>query len=134
MIFLPFGDRVNNGVDKGVIDEVFNGNGFGIVKTKVTQAPYKIQTITRIGLDEWLHPKDIIQVGNLGIKYQVIGVSNKRDNNGGYLYRIKRIDGANITNTDLQNIVVGQTARIVNRRSNRQRAEQLQKFLDQNPE
>jgi len=122
--------RRNNGVDLGVVDYIYNGFGFGITATKVVVPMYKKGIITYIGLDQGLSPKEKIKVGNLGLRYVIIGKAKKMLPKGGFLYRIKRVDGANITQLDIDNTLVGQVARITNRRSNKQRIQQLNEMLD----
>lgn len=128
---LPFGDRRNNGVDQGLIDFFFNGQGMGATTCKVVKAPYKKMSKTFIGLSECLQPKEVIQVGNLGILYRIIGQATTMLPEGGFLFRIKRVDDALITALDLDSIVKGQKARITNRRSNRQRMQQLYDMINQ---
>ena len=122
--------RRNNGVDLGVVDYVYNGFGFGITATKVVVPIHKKGAIAYIGLDQGLSPKEKIRVGNLSLLYVIIGQAKKMLPRGGFLYRIKRVDGANITQLDIDNVIVGQVARITNRRSNKQRIQQLNEMLD----
>lgn len=124
MFFTPFGDRRNNGVDHALIDAVLNGKS-DITFCKVIKPIFKKQHIAFIGLSVPVMPKEIIQVGNLGLKYQVIGHIKQVLPRGGYVLRIKRVDGANITQLDIDATNVGDKAKIVSRRSTRQRMDQL---------
>lgn len=95
--------------------------------TKVSHAMTKRNGITFIGTKEQLLPGDIIQVGNLGLKYKVISLKKLEDKPQGYIYRIKRVDGANITSTDINNVLVGQKVQIVSNKT-------FQQIFEQHPE
>lgn len=83
---------------------------------KVTKKMYKKYKQGFIGLSERLNKGEIIQVGNLGLKYRVIKLTQYTEREG-FIHRIKRVDDASITLTDLNAIKVGGKVRITNRRS-----------------
>lgn len=86
------------------------------LRTKVVLSMYKRQGMTYIGLQGPAEAGEIIQVGNLELKYRIIkGI--KVLPKGGFLYRIKRVDGHNITQTDLDAVEIGQTVKFKSRRT-----------------
>lgn len=78
---------------------------------------YKKNGKTFVGIRDGLMAGEVISIKPLGLKYKIIGQMIKKIPQGGGLYRVKRVDGANTTNTDLQNALVGNKVRITNRRS-----------------
>ena len=95
--------------------------------TKVTHAITKRSGISYIGTKEQLLPGDVIQVGNLGLKYKVVSLKKLEDRPQGYIYRIKRVDGAFITSTDINNVLVGQKVQIVSNKT-------FQQIFEQHPD
>lgn len=85
--------------------------------TKVSHTLTKKSGVTFIGTKEQLLAGDVIQVGNLGIKYKVISLKRLEARPQGYIYRIKRVDGANITSLDIDNILIGQKVHIVSNKT-----------------
>lgn len=86
-----------------------------IVKTKVTVGMYKSGNVLLIGTKERLNEGDVIQVGNFNLKYRVI--TFRKLTLAGGIYRIKRVDGANATQLDLDGAPVGSKVKILNRRT-----------------
>jgi len=127
---MNYNPQRNNGVDKGLVDYIYNGHGFGITNSKVVKGIYKRGAIAYIGLMEGLAPKEKIKVGNLGLRYMIVGQAKEMLPTGGYIYRIKRVDGANITQLDIDSVLIGQKAIITNRRTTRQRIKKLNEMLD----
>lgn len=84
--------------------------------TKVKTSIYKKSFITLIGTKDALDVGDVIQTGDYSIKYKVVSERGLSDR-GGYLYRIKRVDGYNTTSQDIDGSKVGQKVRITSRRS-----------------
>ena len=84
--------------------------------TKLTSKIFKEKGISYIGTRESLSVGDVIQVGNFSILYKVVKHHKKTDDKGN-IYRIKRVDGFNITSLDIDGTKVGQKVIIKNRRS-----------------
>lgn len=84
--------------------------------TKLTSKIFKEKGISYIGTRESLSVGDVIQVGNFSILYKVVKYHKKTDDKGN-IYRIKRVDGFNITSLDIDGTKVGQKVIIKNRRS-----------------
>lgn len=103
------------GVDLSVLDLTLLGS-VKVRVSKVTKTMYKEHSLTFIGTRDMLNKGDVIQVGNLGLKYRVLKLSKVTDREG-YIHRIKRVDNGSTTITDLSNVSVGQTIMIVNRKT-----------------
>lgn len=103
------------GIDMSLVDlEIV-----GTVKVRVSIIKKKMYTIkgkTFIGTRDQLDNMDVIQLGNFGIKYRVMSLEKMTDYEG-YIYRIKRLDGHNTTELDINATAVGQKFKIVNRQS-----------------
>lgn len=95
--------------------------------TKVTHTMTKKSGVSFLGTKEQLLPGDIIQVGNLGLKYKVVALKKLEDKPQGYIYRVKRVDGASITSLDIDNILVGQKVEIVSNKT-------FQQIFEQHPD
>lgn len=103
------------GIDMSVIDlSLVSSVKVGI--TKVTNKIYKIRSQTFIGTRDQLDVQDIIQVGFFGIKYRVRKLEKMTDRNG-YIYKIRRLDGAATTSLDMDAVKLGAKVRIVNRKT-----------------
>lgn len=100
--------------------------------SKVTKKMYKEKRQTFIGLKDTLNVGEVIQVGNLGLKYRVLKLSKVTDTEG-YIHRIKRIDDKSITLTDIDAIKEGGKVRIVNRRSFQKKMNFSQELREGNP-
>lgn len=87
-----------------------------VTVTKLTSKIFKEKGIAYIGTRESLSVGDVIQVGNFSILYKVVKHQSKTDDKGN-VYRIKRVDGFNITGLDIDGTEVGQKVIIKNRRS-----------------
>lgn len=101
------------GVDMSVVDLEL----VSTVKVRVTivkKPIYKIKGQTFIGTRDQLDKMDVIQVGSLRLKYRVMKLAKMTDYDG-YIYRIKRIDGASTTGLDIDATALGQKVSIVNR-------------------
>lgn len=103
------------GVDMSITDFTFVSS-VKVNWTKVTKLMYKNKYLTFIGTKDQLDVLDVIQVGNLSLKYRVVKLEKMTDREG-YIYRIRRIDGGSTTSTDLDAIKVGQKVSIVNRKT-----------------
>lgn len=103
------------GIDMSLVDlEIV-----GTVKVRVTiikKKMYVVKGKTFIGTRDQLDNMDVIQLGNFGIKYRVMSLEKMTDYEG-YIYRIKRLDGYNTTDLDINATEVGQKVKIVNRQS-----------------
>lgn len=84
--------------------------------TKVKTSIYKKKGITYIGTKDPLDVGDVIQTGNYSIKYKIIKEIRLEDR-GGYIYRIKRVDGYNTTSQDIDGSKAGQKINVVSRRT-----------------
>lgn len=102
------------GVDMSIVDLEL----VSTVKVRVTivkKVMYKIRRQTFIGTRDQLDDLDVIQLGTLKRKYRVMKLV-KLDDYGGYIYRIKRIDGEPTIGIDIDNAnTLGQKVSIVNR-------------------
>lgn len=102
------------GVDMSVVDLEL----VSTVKVRVTivkKVMYKIRRQTFIGTRDQLDDLDVIQLGALKRKYRVMKLV-RLDDYGGYIYRIKRIDGEPTIGIDIDNAnTLGQKVSIVNR-------------------
>ena len=87
-----------------------------VLASKVTKKMYKEGGKTFIGTKDQLDVADVIEVGNMKIKYRVVKLHKVSDHDW-FIYRVKRVDGANTTSLDIDNIEVGMKVRIVNRRT-----------------
>ena len=87
-----------------------------VTVTKLTSKIFKKKGIAYIGTREPLSVGDVIQVGNFSILYKVVKHQSKTEDKGN-VYRIKRVDGFNITGLDIDGTEVGQKVIIKNRRS-----------------
>jgi hypothetical protein len=113
------------GVDMSVNDfEMLSSVKIGV--TKVTKKMYKKWKQTFIGTKDQLDDGDVIQVGNLDLKYRVLK-HHKITDREGYIYRVRRVDNANTTGLDINNIEVGMKVKIVNRKT----FEQLMNYPDE---
>lgn len=108
--FLPGGD-------KSVIDFEIVGT-VKVLRTVITEKMYKVNSKTFIKIKDACMPNEILQLGNLGIRYRTIGLPKVTDN--GYIHRIKRVDGYSTTLTDINATFVGGKVKIKNRRSGQQ--------------
>lgn len=107
------------GIDKSIVDF----DQMHTVKpaiTFVTHAMYKRNGITYLGLKQSVAPKEKIQIGMFPSTYSIVGQARGKLIKDGYLYRVKRTDGFNIVQLDLDNAVVGAKVKIKNRRTFRQ--------------
>lgn len=112
------------GVDRSIID-FDQVHTVKVTKTKIVLGMYKKGVIAYAGFLDGLLPGEIVQMGNLQIKYKVIGHAKRMLPYGGSLYRVKRVDGANITNLDIDAISIGDIVKIKNRRSFQQQFDQV---------
>lgn len=117
-------DRLD-GVDMSVSD-ISMLSAVKVVVTNCTEPIFKIKTQSFIGTKERLDDGDVIQVGDLGIKYRVIKNLRMRGKTGN-IYRIKRVDGFAITSLDINATRKGQRVKIVNRKSYKQIFEEISK-------
>jgi hypothetical protein len=99
------------------------------LRVKVIKKMFKKGIRTYIGLSEFIVVNQVIQVGSLGLKYRIIS-SNPKKLDRGYLFEIKRIDGFNITSTDINAVQEGRTALIIGRRSYQTKLEQVIKAIE----
>lgn len=103
------------GVDLSVVDlTLVSSVKVGI--TIVKKVMYKKWGKTYIGVRDQLDAGDVIQVGNLGIKYKVQKLVQLTDREG-YIYRVRRVDDANTTQLDIDAIALKDKVRIVSRKT-----------------
>lgn len=105
------------GIDRSLID--FNILGSNQVMTTTVGLPlYKENGKAYIGILDRLSEGEVFQTGNLGIKYKVLCEGIKKlPKKGGTLYRVARLDCANITQTDIDAISKGYKVKLLSRRS-----------------
>ena len=106
------------GVDMSISDFTMTHNVRDVV-TKVTDTMYKKGSRTFIGTKDQLTDGEVIQVGNLGLKYRVI----KREQSFtayAFLYQIERLDCNSTTATDIEAVAVGQKIKLLSRLSFKQ--------------
>jgi hypothetical protein len=103
------------GGDKSLIDYDITGS-VKVVRTEVVEPMFKVKAKAFITTKEPLLPKEVIQVGNLNILYRVISLV-KKTTSGGNMHRVKRVDGYNITQTDIDAINVKDVVRIKSRKT-----------------
>lgn len=84
--------------------------------TVVTDKMFKKGSRTFIGLKETLNPGEVIQTGNLKVKYKIVNMESI-SKSGWFLYCIKRVDGNYIASIDIDNSNVKDKVRITNRRT-----------------
>lgn len=108
---------------RGGFDLSFNNlemlSSVKMVINKVTAVIYKEKFISYIGLRERMDNGDVIAVGHYKVLYKIIShkaVTTKKGN----IYRIKRVDGSNITQFDIDAVEVGQKVLVTNRKTFRQ--------------
>lgn len=104
------------GVDKSIIDFDILGS-VKVTNTKVVSPLYKEKGKAYIGIKDALLPNEKIKLGAAGILYFVKSLAKKVLSSGGYLYEIKRVDGANITQFDIDQIQIGSKVKITTRRT-----------------
>lgn len=85
----------------------------------VTFPMYKKGGVTFIGIKEFQDEGDILELGTFTTLYRVIK-HHQMTYDKGNIYIIKRVDGSNITEFDIDAIKVGQKFRIKNRKSFKQ--------------
>lgn len=117
------------GIDRSIVD-FDTVTSVKVARSKVLLSIYKKGAIAFIGIKDGLAAGEVVQTGDLGFKYKVIGPAIKMLPTGGFLYRIKRVDGANITLTDINASHIGDLVKIKNRRSFQQQIDQVVDILD----
>lgn len=120
------------GIDQSIID-FDQVHTVKVLRTKIVETLHKKGIIAYIGVKDGLLSGEIIQFGNFGQKYKVVGPTKKVLPHGGYQYRVKRVDGYSITGTDIEATAVGQVVKIKNRRSFDTMFNQVVALLDSNP-
>ena len=103
------------GVDMSIFD-FSDLTSVKIQRTFISKPIHKVGAKTYIGLKESADEGDILELGNLGIKYVVLSLKQLTPREG-KIHRIKRLDGNSTTSTDIAATKVGQKVRILNRRS-----------------
>jgi len=88
------------GVDMSLVDLEMVST-VKILISVVKKPIFKIKGATFIGTKDQLDKMDVIQVGNLGIKYRVVKLQKMTDREG-YIYRIRRMDGSSTTILDIE--------------------------------
>jgi hypothetical protein len=110
------------GTQKGpilsVMDEYFPLNP-PYIWTKITTGLFKIGPKAYIGLKDRVTQKEKFRAGPAGTVYFFIK-EEKYTKYKGFIYRVKRVDGYNITQLDMDNLLAGQKLRITSRRSQAQ--------------
>lgn len=118
------------GVNKAVVDFTMACT-VPVTITRVISPMFVKGSKTFIGLSERLLPGEVIQVGNLNLTYKIVSADNNNpDTPKGYIYRIRRVDRLPTTATDINAIVVGKFAKIKNRRSFKQKFDQVNELLN----
>lgn len=117
------------GVDKSIIDF---GYAFTepIAVTKVVVPIYKKGHQAFIGIEVSMLSGEIFQTGYNGQKFKVIGGIVSYVPTGGYIHKIKRVDGFNIVQIDMDAIQKGDKVLIKNRRPWREKINQVDKLLE----
>ncbi len=104
----------------GYVDMIVNDfsllSSVKIAITKIVLPMYKEGKHTYIVVKDQLDVRDIIELGDYSILYRAMHLK-KLNPRGGYVYRIKRVDGFNITSQDIQGTHIGGKVKIKNRRS-----------------
>jgi hypothetical protein len=100
-----------------------------VSRTKVVVPLYKKGHKAFIGLETSLLNGEIFQTGYNGQKFKVIGGVVSYVPTGGYIFRVKRVDGSNIVQMDMDAIHKGDKVLIKNRRSFRDRINQVDDLL-----
>jgi hypothetical protein len=116
------------GIDKSIIDF---GYAFSeqIAVTKVVVPLYKKGHKAFIGIETSLLSGEVFQTGYNKQKFKVIGGIVSYVPTGGYIFRVKRVDGFNIVQMDMDAIHKGDKVLIKNRRSFRDRINQVDDLL-----
>lgn len=104
---------------RGGFDMSFNNletfTSVKIRRTKVTGPLHHVKSSYFITIKDRLQVRDVLQLGDFEVLYRVIAFPKVTPKGG--LYRILRVDGANITQHDIDAIKVGSVAIIKNRKS-----------------
>lgn len=104
------------GVDLSLHD-IYQVSSVRTHKTVVVEKMFKKGKSAYIGIKENAESGEIIQTGNLGLKYRIMGATVKVLPYGGYRFKVKRVDGFNITLTDIDAISVGDKVKFKSRRN-----------------
>lgn len=100
------------------------------LRVKIMSKIYKKGLKSYINLETFVEPGEVIVAGNLGLRYKVQDEPWQIAPDGSYKLRIKRLDGNNITQTDIDAIIVNKTARVVGRQSFQQQLDQVIKAVE----
>jgi len=103
------------GIDLSVVDLTLVST-VKVRFTKVTKLMFKKKWLTYIGTKDQLDVHDVIQLGCLKLKYKVQKLEKMTDREG-YIYKIRRIGDSNTTQLDLDNVKLGDTVHIINRKT-----------------
>lgn len=117
-------DNTYPGINKAIFDFVVKP-----LKAKVLVPLHKKGQRAYICLATLVLPGEVIRVGNLGFRYRVYPENYKVGSKGGYVVRVTRLDGANITQTDINSIQVGMFAKIAGRKSFQQQLDETLKVI-----
>lgn len=119
-------DHTYPGINKAIFDFDLKP-----LKAKVLEPMFKKGPKTYICLATLVLPGEVIRVGNLGIRYRVQQENYQIGNTGGYIVRIKRLDGNNTTQTDINAVQVGMFAKIAGRKNFQQQLDETLNVLKQ---
>ena len=87
---------------------------------------------TFIGLKDKLNAGEVIKLGDLGLQYRVIKLTEYTEFEG-FIHRVQRVDGALTTTTDIEAIELGDKVKITNRRSFEQKINYACSMREENP-
>lgn len=104
-----------HGVDMSIADLV-RVSAIPVSITYTTSEMYKKGSQAFVVLKDKLMPGEVIQVGDYSIKYKIVSLVSPHES-GGWVHRVKRVDGYNITQLDIDGIHPKQKTLIVSRKS-----------------
>jgi hypothetical protein len=105
------------GVDRALFDIQV-----GPKKIRITGKLFKRGLTTYVPLEGHVLAGEVLRMGNLSITYRVKG-GNAISENENLCFPIQRVDGFNITNTDINAVIPGKYATVVNRKTFQQELE-----------
>lgn len=97
--------------------------------TKTITEIYKVHRKALIGIQEHLNIGDVVFMGVFPKTYKIISIEGFVRGKIGKLYRIKRTDGAFVSQFDADNVPIGSKVKVLTRKSYEQ-LRNLDKFSD----
>jgi hypothetical protein len=120
--------------NRGGFDMSFNNlesfSSVKIVINEITFPIFKEKRTALVGVKEFLDDRDVIELGIYKKLYRVVRL-HRRDIKKGNIYQIKRVDGASITQFDIDATAKGQKFKIKNRKSYKQLFEDFDLFKEE---